>query len=115
VKDSDVERSRVSVRAVGILALLGSMVLTVVFVYLPYRDMLAGAPSVSVSLMGVVLIPLSFGLGVAYGIVGEPATRLLGHRHQPTAARWIMSVTLLGLGGWLYWWLNQQLVLHGYS
>ena len=101
-------------RGIGVILLVAGGLLGFLCVYLPLASALRGAPTVSVSLKGAILAPISF-IGLMYLGMGQRATAIMGTREKPTPAAYFIGTgaVLLGLG--LYIWLRSTLQAHGYD
>jgi hypothetical protein len=101
-------------RTVGVVCLISGGVLS----YLCYDAVQSarnGAPKVSLSMAGAILIPLALIIGLIYLVLGPRARSLMGTRQDPTFAAWVIGITALALGVMLYLGLRQTLEAQGYD
>jgi hypothetical protein len=101
-------------RVIGVVLLISGGVLGYFCVYQPLESAWRGAPTVSVSLKGAILAPLSL-IGLMYLVLGQRASTIMGTREKPkpTAYPITFGAVLLGIG--LYVWLRSTLQAHGYD
>ena len=104
-----------SSRGIGLFALVGSCVLAYMFVYEPYVSAVAHAPSVSLSLKGVAVVPLIFVFGMLHGVFPAFAEKHFGGVQTPRLLWWVFSGVLVVAGFVLYWWLRQVVAANGYA
>lgn len=104
-----------SSRGIGLFALVGSCVLTYMFVYQPYVGAVTHAPSVFLSLKGVAVVPLILVFGMLYGVFPAFAEQHFGGVQTPRPLWWVLSGVLVVAGFVLYWWLRQVVAANGYA
>jgi hypothetical protein len=101
-------------RDIGVVLLISGGVLCYLCVYQPLESAWRGAPTVSVSLKGAILAPLSL-IGLMYLVLGQRATTIMGTREKPTTTAYAIGIGALLLGLALYVWLRSTLQAHGYD
>ena len=103
-----------SVRGLGVLALVGGSVIAYLSVISPLLAASRHAESLTTSLKGTGITPLTLALGMAYTFFPAKATALLGHPQKPTRLGWIFALVFGLLGIPLYLWLKSKLREYGY-
>jgi hypothetical protein len=101
-------------RVIGVVLLISGGVLAYLCVYQPLVSAWSGAPTVSVSLKGAILAPLSL-IGLMYLVLGPRVTLIMGTREKPTPAAYAIGIGAVLLGIGLYIWLRSTLQAHGYE
>jgi hypothetical protein len=101
-------------RMIGIVLLISGGGLGYLCVYQPLQSAWSGAPTVTISLKGAILAPISL-IGLMYLALGSRVIPIMGTREKPTPVGYAIGigVVLLGLG--LYVWLRSTLLAHGYD
>jgi len=102
-------------RALGGFMLFVGLVLAYLCVYSPLASAAQQEASVSVSLKGAILCPLSVVLGLVYLVMGPSVTNIFGTREQPTAAAYVLAIALLAIGVLLYFGIRSRLEDAGYK
>jgi len=106
---------QLSVRGIGILALVGGTVIAYLSVVSPLLAASRHEESVTTSLKGAGITPLILALGIVYTFFPERAAALLGHPQKPTRLGWAFSLVFGLLGIPLYLWLKSRLREYGYG
>ena len=104
-----------SVRGIGILALVGGSVIAYLSVVMPLLAASRHEESVSTTLKGTGITPLILALGIVYTFFPARATALLGHPQRMTRLGWTFSAVFGLLGIPLYLWLKSRLREYGYG
>jgi hypothetical protein len=100
-------------RLVGLVLSISIAPLGYLCVYKPLESVWGGAPTVSISLKGMLFAP--FGLiGLMYVALGPRARTVMGTRQKPTFAGWVISISVVLVGIGLYLWLRSTIEAHGY-
>jgi hypothetical protein len=82
-----------SVRGIGVLALVSGCVITYLSVISPLLAASRQAESVTTSLKGTGITPLILAFGIAYTFFPARATALLGHTQRPTRLGWVFATS----------------------
>ena len=104
-----------SERGIGVLALVGCGVLSYLSVVTPLLAASRHEEEVSLSMKGVVGVPVLLAMGVIHVTMGDRASRILGRREKPSALGWVIYLITFGLGILLYGWLKGRLRSSGYD
>lgn len=104
-----------SVRGIGILALVGGSIIAYLSLVLPLLAASRHEESVSTTLKGTGITPLVLALGIVYTFFPARATALLGHPQRMTRLGWAFCVVFGLLGIPLYLWLKSKLRAYGYA
>jgi hypothetical protein len=100
-------------RLAGVLMLALGAGFAWLCVYSPLCEAARNASSVSVSLEGVVITPLVLVVGLFYLVQGEAARGVLCVNRKLTAAGWVFTLLMVGVG--LLCYLALQTALEGYG
>jgi threonine/homoserine/homoserine lactone efflux protein len=106
---------QLSVRGIGLLALLGGTLVAYLSVVSPLLAASRHEESVMTTLKGTGITPLILALGVVYTFFPAKATALLGHPQKPTRLGWVFALVFGLLGIPLYLWLKSRLREYGYA
>jgi hypothetical protein len=96
----------------------GCLVCAAVLGYLTFDALQSarnGAREVSLSLAGVILLPLALIIGIIHLVLGPRTRSFMGTRDEPTFAAWVIGITALALGVMLYLGLRRTLQAQGYE
>ena len=77
------------------------------FVYQPYLALQSGVMSVAIKPLAIATLPFILGCGLALGVIGRPATVLIGKPNSPTLFGRAFAVVLLVAGVILAWWMTE--------
>jgi hypothetical protein len=100
-------------RLMGLVSLISFGLVAYLCVYKPLESASSGAPTVSIPLKGVILVPIGL-IGLMYVVLGPRATTVMGTRKRPRPAAWMISFGVLLLGIGLYLCLRSTIEAHGY-
>jgi hypothetical protein len=101
-------------RVIGVVLLISGGLLGYLCIYQPLESAWGGAPTVSVSLKGAILAPISL-IGLMYLGLGQRANTIMGTREKPTPTAYAIGIGVMLLGFGLYLWLRFTLEAHGYD
>ena len=104
-----------SVRGIGIMALVGGTVIAYLSVVSPLLAASRHEESVTTTLKGTGITPMILAFGVVYTFFPARATALLGHPQKPTRLGWVFALVFGLLGIPLYLWLKSRLREYGYA
>jgi hypothetical protein len=101
-------------RLIGVVLLISGGALGYLCVYEPLQSAQTGAPTVTVSLKGAILAPISL-IGLMYLALGSRVIPIMGTRENPTPTAYVVGIDVVLLGVGLYVWLRSALQAHGYD
>jgi hypothetical protein len=102
-------------RVTGFILLGLGILLGWLCVWDPLNDAADHAQSVSISLKGILLVPLLLITGSLYAFAPAFAVKTLGTPQERKPAAWIVAIPLLLLGGLLYYLVKRKLEEYGYQ
>jgi len=102
-------------RLAGLAFLVGGAVMGWMFILMPYRAALAGAPEVSYSTKAFLLVPACLVFGVTMLTIGTRYAYRNAEKKQLTPLGWALFALIIVLTGLSWWWLESRFAALGYS